>query len=493
VVLVSTSFLTSAISLAARVGNSYYPWADRALLELRVRDIGSHAELLGPYSRFRWFHPGPALFYLLAPIYRITGCNAISLGLGALAINAGCVVGVVLIARRRGGLPLMMLTLLLVEVLLLGLGPQFLRDDWNPYVTVLPFLLLVFVAWSMSCGDTWALPVAAVVATFVVQSHVGYAVLCFGLVAAGLIGLVATRPASWRRPLLWTTGALLALWAPVVVEQFSHDPGNLEKLFRFFREVGAGEPIARAWKVVTMQLGARPDWVFGQVSLRDFIERLSSPAAFPFTLVLLLGATVLALRRARDAFRLDCIVLVAIGAGLWSVTRIVGGLFPYLVRWTWPLGMVVVLAAVWSGLAACRRIPDWLVAMLACGVFVLAVVNTVNAADAGNPNAVFSALIGPVSRAVRHAVPPGRGVVEIRGPGTDTFSVGTGAGVANELERHGVDVKVAPNLTYIYGRDRRLGHEHVRLAVLVSRREEPPPGYRFMGRGVGANVYVKRP
>ena len=35
-------------------------------------------------------------------------------------------------------------------------------------------------------------------------------------------------------------------------------------------------------------------------------------------------------------------LLVAIVAGLYSVTRIVAGLYPYLVRWTWPLGRVVV-------------------------------------------------------------------------------------------------------------------------------------------------------
>jgi hypothetical protein len=491
IALAVASFIASAVSLAVRTGGAYYPWADRALLELRVRDIGSHAELLGPYSRFHWFHPGPLLFYLLAPIYRLTGSNAISLGIGALAINAACVVGILVIARRRGGVPLLLLTLLLVEVLLLGLGSQFVRDDWNPYVTVLPFLLLVFVCWSLACGDSWALPVGAGIATFMVQSHVGYAALAAALVAAGLIGYVQTRPTGWRRPLLWTSGVLILLWFPVALDQLTNEPGNLDQLFRFFREVGTGESWPRAWKVITMQLGSRPDWVFGETSLRTFIERLYSAPAFPYLLLFLLAGTWFAWRRARDAFRLDCIVLGGLAAGVFAVTRIVAGLFPYLVRWTWPLGMMVVLAAAWSALAGWRRVPRWLLAVFAAGAVVLASVNVVAAAGAGNPNAEFSARIGPLSHAVRRAVPPGKGVVEIKGAGDQTFVLGTGAGVANELERAGIPIRVSPSLAYAFGNYRKIGNEHVRATVLVSRSRTAPTGYRFLGEGVGAGVYIK--
>jgi hypothetical protein len=490
VVLVVLPLLVSAISLAVRVGGSYYPWADRALLELRVRDIGSHAELLGPYSRFGWFHPGPLLFYLFAPLYRLTGSNAISMNVAALAVNGACLVGIVLLARRRGGLPLMLVTTLFVEVFLFASGPQFVRDDWNPYVTVLPLLLLVFLAWSMTCGDTWALPIAAGVATFMVQSHVGYAALCAAIVAAGVVGLVLSRPASWRFPVLWTGGLVAVFWTPIVVEQFSGDPGNLDKLYRFFRAAGQGEPPARAWKVITMQLGSWPDWIFGEVPFRQFVDRLDSRAAFPFLLVALLAAMWFAWRRASGAFGLDCIVVVAIVAGTFAITRIVGGLYPYLVRWTWVVGMLVALATVWSLLSALRRIPPWVTPLLAAGAVVLVILNTVDAAGAGNPNREFSALIGPVSRAVRAEVRPGAGVVALRGP-VETLPVGTGAGIANELERHGIDVRVPRTLAYVYGKYRVIGDERVRLTVLVSDRERPPRGYHYVGRGVGANVFVK--
>ena len=52
------------------------PSADQAWIELQIRDIGHDPVLLGPYSRFGWFHPGPILYYLLWLPYRITGSTA---------------------------------------------------------------------------------------------------------------------------------------------------------------------------------------------------------------------------------------------------------------------------------------------------------------------------------------------------------------------------------------------------------------------------------
>src|SRR6266566_7457995 len=50
------------------------PAGDWALLELRTRSVGgAHTPLLGPYSRFGWNHPAPALFLVLAVPYRLLG------------------------------------------------------------------------------------------------------------------------------------------------------------------------------------------------------------------------------------------------------------------------------------------------------------------------------------------------------------------------------------------------------------------------------------
>lgn len=53
---------------AVRVLANGWPNAggDRALIELRTRDVGVHTPLLGSYSRYGFNHPGPLWFYVLA-------------------------------------------------------------------------------------------------------------------------------------------------------------------------------------------------------------------------------------------------------------------------------------------------------------------------------------------------------------------------------------------------------------------------------------------
>ena len=87
IALALVPFVASAIALIARVGGDYRPLADQAWIELQIRDIGHHPVLLGPYSRFGWFHPGPILYYLLWLPYRITGSSALSLCVAALTLN----------------------------------------------------------------------------------------------------------------------------------------------------------------------------------------------------------------------------------------------------------------------------------------------------------------------------------------------------------------------------------------------------------------------
>jgi hypothetical protein len=59
--------LVGAVRLAANLTDDFWSYGDLAVIELSVRNALRGHPLLGPYSRFGWDHPGPALFYLLAP------------------------------------------------------------------------------------------------------------------------------------------------------------------------------------------------------------------------------------------------------------------------------------------------------------------------------------------------------------------------------------------------------------------------------------------
>ena len=199
-VVLVTPLVASAVDLWFSVGRSYLPTIDWAVLELRVRDVFHHAVLVGPYSRYGWNHPGPLLFYALAGPYWLLGSRSISMHIGALGINAASIVAIGWVAFRRGRLPMTLCVLIPVGLVTHALGANFLRDPWNPSLPVLPLLLVLLLAWSVTVGDVWMLPIAVGVASFVVQCHVGLAPLTLALVASALLGMVVAEVRARRRP-----------------------------------------------------------------------------------------------------------------------------------------------------------------------------------------------------------------------------------------------------------------------------------------------------
>src|SRR5207247_10748765 len=101
----------------------FYPHGDHAVLELYTRLAASGDQRLGPYSRFHFHHPGPALFYLSMPVYELAGESHEGLKLAALLINALSVAGLLGAARRLGGLAAYFATALVLAAFVPWLGP----------------------------------------------------------------------------------------------------------------------------------------------------------------------------------------------------------------------------------------------------------------------------------------------------------------------------------------------------------------------------------
>jgi hypothetical protein len=537
ILMVLLPLVVSAFALLGAAGSEYRPSADRAIIELNVRDVFHVPPLLGPFSRFGWFHPGPALYYALALPYWLTGGSSASLAFAALFLNALAIVGILFIARRRGGLAVLVPTALIVEILVLRLGAQFTRDHWNPYITVFPFLLLAFLAWTMSCGDRWALPVSALVASFLVQTHVGYALPAAALVAFGIGGLVwsarqsrhavdatpardrSARSAAspwrgWLIVLIVTAVIVLVMWLPPLIQQLTGRTGNFGKMLDFFAQHGQERSATQAWHVLSAQLGAWPDWLSGHTSFGLLgAYGVTAPAPFPVVLVLLGAATVVAWRglpnvtlrsgsqpsvartaliRRSDSVRLDLLVGVLVATSFVGVTRIVGEVGEYIVKWLWALGALAWIAIVVSVIAviAARATPNALeserrdmvrrvgrgaLALGLAALLVLSVIGAGAAATAGTPDAMARhvASAGFADAVERElATAPRRGVVEIRKWGTSGLfpsgvSFSTGAGIADVLAHRGVDVRVARDLGFAYGDDRVVDSgDRVRLVVV---------------------------
>jgi hypothetical protein len=343
------------------------PVSDWALIELRVRDAGSaDTPLLGPFSRYGWSHPGPLMFWLMAPLYRLFGSSPGALSAAAATLNAVGAGALVFVAARFGGRRLAVLVAGATCVLLGSMGEQ-VADPWNPWIAVVPFALFVFCAAAMAKGDLVLVPLAVALGSFLVQSHIGYVATVAVLGAWSVIWLIATlwrrrsdpnTPGADRRMVVAVVGAsvLVALvaWSGPLVDQVTQDPGNLRAVVTYF---GSGEGTAAGWSEAATAVGRElhpwPPWLGGAEPTNLFtgsLERTSVLWALP-TLAALGLATVLAWkRRDRRLLHLAGVAWVGIAVGAIAVTRITGEPYFYLMRFWWVLAMVAWVIVAWTAL-----------------------------------------------------------------------------------------------------------------------------------------------
>lgn len=447
-------FVVSAISLL--VGHRHYPaMGDVAVTELLTRDVGRRWLELGPFSRDGWFHPGPALFYVLAGPYRLFGSTTAAMDVGALIVNGASVAGMGLIARRRGGPVLGLLTLLGCALLVRSLGPDLTRVPWNPWVTVLPYGLLVFLTVAMACRDRWALPLAVGVASFLAQTHIGFVPLALPLVALGAVWLVASPPEGGRRrlivPGLVAAGVAALMWLPPAVQQLTNHPGNLTVANRWFHTGGpqhyGKHPLSIGWRLVSSQYFIAPEWLFGARGHANTQEPLALYRPLAPGLLLLVGVAAIVLwrRRAPGARPLLVVWLAASLISIVATARTLGPIYAYRTGWTWVLGMVggVIIAwALWRALAALR--PSLQRTVLApVALVALAAVSLVTAVahvDGGLPNPVVSRKMAAIIPQVEAGLPDRPGQIIVT---SNSFEgAGYAGGLLLALERAGYDARV---------------------------------------------------
>jgi hypothetical protein len=347
-------------------------------------------------------HLGPAQFWALAPIDWLFGGRPMGLVVGAVVINGVAIAIALFYANRRVGRTATALLALVCTVLSFGLGPTILRDIWTPFLGLWLLFALAVVVWSLLEGDRWALPVAAVLVTFLAQIELLFVAPALVFALAGLIGVVirarrdpngfdafestpgrasplsshaaadhddlfvatgevpvvttasGPRPTkatttAWYRPLVppAVVSAVIAvfLWSPVAFQEANGNPGNLTLLWR-----SLGKQKDRAgWGFVGRNLVAlfeiRPIWT----------RRIESPLALGTdvgvlqygTALVFAGALVVVTvgawraRRRRPPLLTLCITAwagVVAGIANLSITPAEGITGLQYRRWMWPVG-----------------------------------------------------------------------------------------------------------------------------------------------------------
>ena len=95
--------LAGIVSLVAvsRHEERFREVSDGAILEISTIEALEGRQLLGPYSRFGWNHPGPLYFYLQGPWYFASGLHTAGMQAGALAINLVAIGVIAFVCVRR--------------------------------------------------------------------------------------------------------------------------------------------------------------------------------------------------------------------------------------------------------------------------------------------------------------------------------------------------------------------------------------------------------
>lgn len=384
---VALALLPVVVATARAVARGWLPVGDNAYFAIRARDVlTEHHPLLGTWTSAsmsagtHFNNPGPLLFDVFALPAKLLGGAGVAVG--AALLNCLAILGIAVVARRRGGPLLGVWAMAVTAGLSWTMGSELLFDPWQPHSLLLTSLLLVFLAWSLACGEVAALPWAVAVASLVVQTHLSYVIIVASLGVWAAVALVTSlrrrrREVADRLALLRRTRRSLAVsavvlalcWAQPLLEQVTGEgTGNLTRL-----ATSAGS----SPETVGPELGSRlvaqvvalPPWWLrpsferallpaedGVESVREGIRlpRLPSPALAATSLVAvgaaLLGCVALAARR-RDRAGVAAAVTATVGllSGLVTAASLpLGfvGIAPHQFRWLWPLAAFTTFAIV---------------------------------------------------------------------------------------------------------------------------------------------------
>ncbi len=474
--LVAIALLPFLVAVVTRAGRETVPVGDIALMDLRVRDVwSSEVPLVGAYSRFGWNHPGPAAYFLIAPISALSGTAAWGSLVGNVLVQAATVAAIAYVAWRIGQLSHLVAVLALVGLAYGAMGPSVMLEAWNPHLAYPLFMLFVLLAWVLALGKPRALVFAAISASVLVQAHIGYLplVLVAGVCALGFaIARTGRSWIRWKRATLWTAVAVVACWIPPIVHEFVHE-SNVERLTESLTD--AGEPTlgaGEAARILAEEFRLPPPWLGGEHRLDPVASTVvGASAAWLVIPVGLLAAGWIAstVRRRRGSVELLAIATALSFAGFVALTRVIGDAERYVFYWRVPLALLIVFSSVWCVWIALGldRIASAVGIAFAGGTLVIlvaAVTLSVRIAQVDRISDSEHTARAAITATTNDV--PRDGAVLVRA--TDTPFIGVQRALVNELDRDGVDVRVDDGLGFMFGYGRTASPEDTDTVWYVS-------------------------
>ncbi len=465
--------------------------ADWAVLELATRSTLRGHQLLGPYSRYGWHQPGPALFWWYAPSYWLSGERLSGLVVSAAVFNGVGLITVVVVVGTRAGRAAAWAAAASCLWFTWSYGMSDLRDPWNPSMAAMPVALTIVWAAAVISGSGWALVALIGVASFAMQVHIG-TVTVIGSVTAAALTIVALRycrsPRSRLGPLAAAAAVGAVMWATVAYEQLTRTPGNVAKLLRFTRtEGGLHHPALQVAGDV-----AKLNALDGPAIGHTFHTFTAADTAFIGLLGILVISGAVGRRTPLFLRSLCALTLMAELASVAAGMLISGHLYLYLLTFVRGVAFVALVA---TGLVVLSRLrwrplPGWVLRSMVCLVIVGALGLTAEAATlpplGRGRSTTISALSRPVSVALRRD-----GIRTARVKISARHDWPAAAGLANQLERAGVQATVDRGWVFVFGEDRApTGKEGARLLVAdAGERVSEAAGRPLLAEAGGIDVY----
>ena len=337
-----------------------FPAGDDALTELSVWHALHDVQLTGICSHHCFRNPGPMYFYLLAPLYWLTGYSRGSFPMSVGLINLASILGVLLVIGRSAGRMSLLGAAVLMAFYVRFLGLGSLVSSWPADVQTLPVLLAVVLFAGVAAGHLRYLPVAILVASLPMQTNVAYipALVIAAVLAILLVAVPRCRSwaqihgeASGNRPrvVIVSLAVLAFVWALPVVRELTQPTSDMAQVVDFFARHAANRTWQESLLALAEQLSAFPR--FCLTGNRDSLLACDPTwiivLAAVAQVLLLLAAYGLARRMQRGfdaAVALLGIALLATFAV--SIHRIVGPIVPHMVHW---MSLVSVLALFAAG------------------------------------------------------------------------------------------------------------------------------------------------
>jgi hypothetical protein len=361
-----------------------YGEGDGAILELFTLHASRGQWALGPYSRFGWYHPGPFYIYLLVPFYVASGHHPLALTAGAIAINVAAL-GIIVWTLCRHASGTMTVAVVGALVVYLLRVPDVVTSTWNPHVLLLPYAALMVSGAAVASGRLSMLPLMALLATFITQTHVGLAPVALAIAGCALVaGVVVASHVAWqgrqvpqpqrdavaanadadvgrvRRSLwlLWkwlgvTAVALFVTWLPPLYDEFA-GTGNIGRLLTFFGEKSS-TPSRRDTFAIWVGTLLQPLTSDFTTAWGGALPPMPRSAIVGWVAIgevaLLVGVSLWAARRGRlvEAWLCRLSAIASVVAYL-AIARIRGGLVDHLTFWNTMTGMLNAAALLGVGL-----------------------------------------------------------------------------------------------------------------------------------------------